>query len=231
MKLKQVEIENFRAISLLSLPLNNDLTVLYGKNADGKTSVLSAIAVGLGSIPRLLPDVSGIDFRKNDLRGKGPMRVQLTTRQGITWRRQRHSEGNRTAATKQLQDFLSGIVEADHNEGSLPKEMPIVAYYDTDRAVIDDAQRKSRSRRVVSSVCCLERGSISSHQFSRVLRLVLRKGIRGIKIPKGYDATQGRAQGSRRRTKGNQVNDTRSLESSHRLAATALRGVNGIWIG
>ena len=91
MRLKQVEIENFRAISVLSLPLDNDLTVLYGKNADGKTSVLSAIAVGLGSIPRLLPDISGIDFRNNDLRGKGPMRVRLTTRQGITWSRKSFS--------------------------------------------------------------------------------------------------------------------------------------------
>ncbi len=147
MKLKHVEIENFRAISMLSLPLDNDLTVLYGKNADGKTSVLSAIAVGLGSIPRLLPDVSGIDFRANDLRGKGPMRVHLTTREGITWRRQRYSDRNRTAATKELQDFLSKIVEADRDESSVPLDLPIVAYYDTDRAVFDVPQRRRRSRK------------------------------------------------------------------------------------
>ena len=161
MKLRQVEIENFRAISMLSLPLDNDLTVLYGKNADGKTSVLSAIAVGLGSIPRLLPNVSGIDFRTNDLRGKGPMRVHLTTREGITWRRHRYSGGNRTAATKELQDFLSTIVEADRDESSLPVNLPIVAYYDTDRAVFDVPQRRSRSRKALPRYAALK-GALSA---------------------------------------------------------------------
>ena len=47
MKLAHIEIENFRAIPLLEIPLNDELTVLHGDNADGKTSVLSAIAVGL----------------------------------------------------------------------------------------------------------------------------------------------------------------------------------------
>ena len=166
MKLKQVEIENFRAISMLSLPLDSDLTVLYGKNADGKTSVLSAIAVGLGSIPRLLPDVSGIDFRANDLRGRGPMRVRLTTRQGIAWNRQRYSEGKRTAATKELQDFLSSIVEADRDEGSKPVDLPIVAYYDTDRAVFDVPRRRSRSRKAFPRYTALN-GALSARTSFR----------------------------------------------------------------
>ena len=147
MKLQQVDIENFRAISSLSLPLQKDLTVFYGKNADGKTSVLSAIAVGLGSIPRLLPDVSGIDFRKNDLRGRGPMQVSLTTQDGLTWRRQRFSNDRRTTANKELVEFLSKIVEADRTNHILPVDLPIVAYYDTERAVIDVPQRRSSTRK------------------------------------------------------------------------------------
>ena len=55
MKLKSVEIENFRAIDELRLPLHPTLTVLHGDNAHGKTSVLSAIAVGLASIRRSCP--------------------------------------------------------------------------------------------------------------------------------------------------------------------------------
>ena len=49
MKLKFVEIENYRAIDELQLPIHPSLTVLHGDNAHGKTSVLSAIAVGLGN--------------------------------------------------------------------------------------------------------------------------------------------------------------------------------------
>lgn len=43
MKLESVEIENFRAIDELRLPLHLSLTVLHGDNAHGKTSVLSAL--------------------------------------------------------------------------------------------------------------------------------------------------------------------------------------------
>ena len=46
MKLKSVEIENYRAIEKLTLPLDPSLTVLHGDNTCGKTSVLSALAVG-----------------------------------------------------------------------------------------------------------------------------------------------------------------------------------------
>ena len=160
MKLAHIEIQNFRAIPLLEIPLNDELTVLHGDNADGKTSVLSAIAAGLGSIPRLLPGVSGTDLRANDLRGKGPMRVTLTTHDGIAWYRRRNYQGTRTAATKELQQVLSKIVAADQ-ESCAPINLPIVAYYDTDRAVFDVPQRRSRSRKELSRYAALD-GALSA---------------------------------------------------------------------
>ena len=160
MKLAHIEIENFRAIPLLKIPLNDELTVLHGDNADGKTSVLSAIAVGLGSIPRLLPGVSGIDFRGNDLRDKGPMRVTLTTRDGITWFRRRNYQGNRTATTTELQQVLSKIVEADQSSCA-PINLPIVAYYDTDRAVFDVPKRRSGSKKEFFRYAALD-GALSA---------------------------------------------------------------------
>ena len=73
MKLKRVEIENYRAIERLDLSLDPALTVFHGNNGHGKTSVLSGIAVGLAGIPRWLPDVAGIGFLKSDRRGpRGP---------------------------------------------------------------------------------------------------------------------------------------------------------------
>ena len=44
MKLESVEVDNYRAIEHLCLPLHPSLTVLHGGNTCGKTSVLSAIA-------------------------------------------------------------------------------------------------------------------------------------------------------------------------------------------
>jgi predicted ATP-binding protein involved in virulence len=68
MKLASVHIQNFRAIDELELPLDHQLNVLVGENAAGKTSVLEAIATGLGEILTYLPDCKGRSFKKSDLR-------------------------------------------------------------------------------------------------------------------------------------------------------------------
>ena len=137
MKLERVEIENYRAIERLELALDPDLTVFHGNNGHGKTSVLSGIAVGLAGIPRLLPDVAGIGFLKSDRRGPRPMRVTLTATDGIAWRRQVLGERG-TTRWRKLQDAMDTIVAADR-EGSDPLDLPIVAFYDTDRAVTQRA--------------------------------------------------------------------------------------------
>ena len=141
MKLKRVEIENYRAIETLDLPLDPDLTVFHGANGHGKTSVLRAIAMGLSSIPRLLPGVSaiGYNFPPTDRRGLQPLRVGLTTVDGIAWERQSGGERGRSS-TRELQDAMEAIVEADR-EGAEPLDLPIFAFYDTDRTAFDDLQR------------------------------------------------------------------------------------------
>ena len=143
MKLKSVEIENYRAIDELRLPLHPSLTVLHGDNAHGKTSVLSAVAVALGRIPMLLPDVSGIDFRRTDRRAPNqPLRVAVTTTEGVEWERLVQA-GRRTRRrlSWELVEIIHAIVDADQEKRE-PLDLPIVAFYDTDRAVFDAPQRR-----------------------------------------------------------------------------------------
>ena len=151
MKLESVEIENYRAIEKLRLPLHPTLTVLHGDNTCGKTSVLSAIAVGLGVIPDLLPGVSGIDFLETDLREDARyVQVALTTTDGIAWKRRRSMdtasldpvvEGTRSLDVERLRNELNGVVNADS-----PAMLPIVAFYDTDRAVLGRSARGAAGR-------------------------------------------------------------------------------------
>ena len=138
MKLERVEIENYRAIEKLDLPLNPSLTVLHGDNAHGKTSVLSAIATGLGSIPMLLPNVTSIGFRKTDSRGLRQLRVGLTAVDGVAWHRRRvHGPRKRIVTRRrELKDAMDAIVNAER-EGHDPKDLPIIAFYDTERAVAE----------------------------------------------------------------------------------------------
>ena len=154
MKLERVEIENYRAIEELNLTLDPDLTVLHGANGHGKTSVLGAIAAGLGSIPRLLPQVSGVGFLKTDRRGQRPLRVMLRTHDRIEWERrvlgpQKTSRiwrlikrrSLKEAKRRSLKEAMEAIVAADREEAE-PLDLPIVAFYDTDRAVFDVPHRR-----------------------------------------------------------------------------------------
>ncbi len=138
MKLKSVEIENYRAIEKLKLPLDPSLTVLHGDNGYGKTSVLSAIAVGLGAIPDSLPgDVSGIDFRKEDQReGAESPRVSVTTMDGTQWERQGGKQAEDRAVAQRLLNLgrlLESMNMSGVEEEGPPGDLPIVAFYSTDR--------------------------------------------------------------------------------------------------
>ena len=140
MKLTYVGIENFRAIEQLDLEPDSAVTVLHGDNAHGKTSILDAIAVGLGRIPALLPGVSGIGFRKTDRRESLPLRVMLTAKGGIKWNRG-VGRWSQIIVQQGLKEEIDCIVNADQ-AGAEPLDLPIVAYYDANRAVFDAPQRR-----------------------------------------------------------------------------------------
>ena len=150
MKLEQVTIENYRAIKKLDLPLDPDLTVLHGPNGHGKTSILSAIATGLGSIPTLLPEISGVDFRNTDRHRQLPLRVALRAVDGTQWHRRRLGQPRTTkhralSNIRMLKEMVEEIVAADREEGE-PIDLPIVAFYDTDRVVFDGTSAASNSK-------------------------------------------------------------------------------------
>ena len=166
MKLRSVEIENFRAIKHLKLSLDESLTVFHGDNAHGKTSVLSAIAVGLGWIPTLLPEVTSVSFRDSDRHHSAKyVRVTLETTDKLRWSRRKGRLRKRRAkrtpriGTRSLRAAISDIVDAD-DEGR-PIDLPIVAFYDTDRAVFDAPQRRRGFPQEFSRYAALE-GALSA---------------------------------------------------------------------
>jgi predicted ATP-binding protein involved in virulence len=169
MKLSYITIENFRAIKKLILPLDSQLTVLHGNNAEGKTTILDAIAVGLGAILKRMPNVTGKDFRLNDLRqesailnnsstdkpfqnevNKAPfVRVTLESTKGIIW--DRTKKRDQTAPTKkeippekklgELYTFLDNVINNLQN-GNFGTQLPIIAYYSNDRVVSPKVQQQ-----------------------------------------------------------------------------------------
>lgn len=134
MKLESVEIENYRAIEKLRLPLDPSLTVLHGGNTCGKTSVLNAIAVGLSSILEFFLNFSKVEFLETDVRTGAPfVQVNLISSDGVSWSRKRlagtHQE-TVTDGSDALQSITSRIADFKAPDAV---QLPIVALYDTDR--------------------------------------------------------------------------------------------------
>ena len=138
MKLKSVTIENYRAIENLVLPLDPSLTVLHGDNGQGKTSVLSAIAVGLGEWLGSFFNESTIDLSEEDWReGAASPRIVVESIDGIIGERRgdkatdEREEAHRIAQNNAIRPGL------DEALATKEEDMPIVAFYGTDRMLSD----------------------------------------------------------------------------------------------
>jgi len=146
-KLASVEIENYRAIEGLELEPDPALTVLFGTNGCGKTSVLSGIATGLGAIQSFFFPRKGINFLKTDRRANGePVRIRLTPTGGLSWLREETGRGfakiteNKMTPWYELRRWLADI-RSRHEKGEVV-DLPIIAFYDTDRVVFDAPRRR-----------------------------------------------------------------------------------------
>ena len=147
--------------------------MLPGDNTCGKTSVLSAIAVGLGVIPKLLPDVSGIGFLKNDRRRHASfVRVALTATDGVVWHRRMVHRSQPVESTNKyrrlvgLQEKLDSIVHMDRERRAV--DLPIVAFYKTERAVLDSWKRRASVPREMTRYAALD-GALSARTSFREL--------------------------------------------------------------
>jgi predicted ATP-binding protein involved in virulence len=188
MKISHITIENFRAIKKLDLPLDPQLTVLVGNNAAGKTTILDAIAVGLGAILTRLPSVSGIKFRQSDIReelatelkdeqapSQAPYtRVTLESIEGIIWDiTKKRDQTKRTQQAippdkklDQLHDFLENIIN-DVQDGK-PTYLPVIAYYGTDRAVLSASLQRDFNKKF-NRFKALENALVATQRFQTML--------------------------------------------------------------
>ena len=160
--LHSVRIESFRGIRDLELTLDPRVTVLCGNNAAGKTTVLDAIAIGLGAIVARIPQAAGRRFAKSGGDLRVPYRdrpevderagvprpfayVELQSASGLTWGvTKRRNAADRTrykgqATVGSLHDILDLLVldALDTPLGQSILPIPLVAAYGTERAVVE----------------------------------------------------------------------------------------------
>jgi predicted ATP-binding protein involved in virulence len=194
--LRFVKIQNFRGVRDLTLLLDPKVTVLFGVNASGKTSILDAIAIGLGAIPARMPKALGRDFAKSgdvrvpwrdraDFDEKNGVerpftRVEVAAANELRWDVSRlrsvQDRPNIPAAvgTKDLNGVLDPLVKqvlerrgAGRDE---PTELsiPLVAAYGTERAVVDVPLRERDFQREFQPFAGLDQSLRAITRFKTV---------------------------------------------------------------
>lgn len=151
LRLTKLEMSNFRCFRKMDKPIEFDpnLTVIVAKNGCGKTAVLDAIRISLGTFTkgtnlRSQAGISTFDASLSPLRisqGRGafyPVAIRVdgfVDSKAEVWRRVRESAEGRTT-TKEAQpiaNFGARLRDAVSAEGDALPELPILAFYGTGR--------------------------------------------------------------------------------------------------
>ena len=189
--LAEAHIINFRGIGEMILELHPQVTVLFGSNAAGKTTILDAIAIGLGAISSRAPKAVGRSFAKSgDLRvpwktrpEEGEVagveqpyaRVTLAGPNELKWMVQRlRSAVDRAPPTKlglsDLHTRLDPLIEACLNApaDTLTEPIPLVAAYGNERAVVAIPQRERDFQREFPRFGGLDHSLAATTRFKAV---------------------------------------------------------------
>ena len=63
MRIESIKLKNFRCFEDLEIAFHPQLTVIVGKNASGKSTILDAIAVAVGTFPSAFDGIGNYGIR------------------------------------------------------------------------------------------------------------------------------------------------------------------------
>lgn len=180
LKLHHLHLKNFRAFADLKLDLHEEVTLLVGLNASGKTAILDALAVALGGWMRGTAQMGKEDrsINKSDARlvrqdqtlatvnPTFPVAVEAkgtVSGQRVTWLRElRRIDGRTTTGDAREVRKLAAALEQDASEHA-SVELPLLAYFGTGRRWVEKRDRSSAKEalgsRMQGYAACLEMAS------------------------------------------------------------------------
>lgn len=164
MYLEKMKLHNFRCYEKLEIDFNRQLTVLVGKNGSGKTTVLEAIAIALGTwfVGFNIVNAKGINKRTDPLRKAYQIgatddvqtqfpveieawgKIEESKDQILHWKRELYTPTG-TMTTKDAKEIVEYAAEYQKaiSEGRTDIYLPMVAYYGTGR--LWDYHRQKRT--------------------------------------------------------------------------------------
>jgi len=144
MKLISINLENYRGVHCLEMPLDNKLTVLTGSNGSGKTTILDAVAILLSWITARTRSLKGSGRSLSEKQIQNGMKAAKisavgATPQPIHWQLVKVRPGQKVDITTDMTELKKFILQLRDNitESDELCSIPLFAYYPVNRAVLD----------------------------------------------------------------------------------------------
>ncbi len=145
MKVKRIKLKNFRGFKSLDLEFEDKFNLIIGDNGAGKTALLEAITVGIGSFFLGIRNVSSRGIHQEDIHIASfeyneeyifPVVVEMegiVAGENITWKRELNGIKNRTTTTNAKNIIqVANKLDWEVREGKYVN-LPILIYYATGR--------------------------------------------------------------------------------------------------
>ncbi|MCF2613301.1 MULTISPECIES: AAA family ATPase [Fusobacterium] len=181
MKIKELEIKNFRCYENMKIKLDSNYIVLIGINGSGKTTILDALSIALGGYISVFDGMGILGINKNDshykmyeignrIEREHQFPVSISTKcefdnKELYWERTLNGERGRTTSTraKQIIEYASSL-QKGIKEGDKNIILPMVAYYGTGRLWMQKRDRnikeiKGNFSRLKGYIDCLDSAS------------------------------------------------------------------------
>ncbi|MHB8125760.1 MAG: AAA family ATPase [Desulfitobacteriaceae bacterium] len=160
MNINNICLLNFRCFENTQIKFNNELTIIVGSNGAGKSSVLDAVAIAMGSFIAGIDGIQSNSISKDDVRfvsyelgsvidrqPQFPVNIQCEANineEVLTWVRALNSETGKTTIVdaKQIMKYADGL-QQNVRKGDRNTILPLVSYYGTGRLFAQKKKKRS----------------------------------------------------------------------------------------
>ncbi|MBC6995911.1 AAA family ATPase [Neolewinella lacunae] len=152
MRLISATIENFKGIEALSLVLDPSLNIVIGDNGSGKTAILEAFTIAVGSLLVGMKNVPTRTIKKSDVRFTMfqeyayPVTIAAEAEvlgQRISWSRSKNSQRGGTT-TKEAQSIIELGKKLDRQVRNGEQiNLPLISFFSTSRLFVEAKSKQS----------------------------------------------------------------------------------------
>jgi predicted ATP-binding protein involved in virulence len=191
MKIRKIELKNFRCFEHKTFEFSDQFNVLIGDNATGKTAILDALAIGAGSFFLGIDNIDSRNILRDEIRYVTRKEGETPTIQGIppviiscegcfedveyiSWTREKRSENGRTnrEGAKSITGYAMNlqarvrIQEKDRDKIILP----LISYYGTGRLWVQRKETRVETIKPGSRFRGYENCLTNSYDIKQLIR-------------------------------------------------------------